>query len=273
MALDSKRTFTNAIVGMPQVGGDVAINDVHATPRVDVGTIFQRADGNLYQYGYSGLGTTAGRLVAPTFASSGLTLSSNNVIATASAVAVPGDTITAGNIGSRFVEITLAAVTANQYAGGYLCINGGSGLNYSYRIKGNTATDNPATGNIRIELREPLVALLNTNTDVIILPCEVNDFTAADPSTNFIVAGVAVSTTTTTKPYGWVCRRGNVQALQQGTVVAGQAIMLSQTVTGAYTLFGGTYTTVAQLLGLRQIGICTGIAGDGLIGEIRINCM
>lgn len=270
MALDSLRSFNNAIAGQPMVGADVNIFDIHATPRFAVGTRFLRSDGNIYVYGYSGSGTSKGLVVAPTFASSGKA-TTGTVVATASAVAVSGDTILPGTVGSRYIEITLATITANQLAGGYLLVETGSGAGYTYRIKGNTATGTPASGNIRIELREPLQSTVSPNTSVNISPCPWNDFTAADPTTNNICIGVSCSTTTTSKPYGWVCTAGQIGVLQQGTIVAGQAVMLSTSVNGAVTVFGGVYTTVAQLLGLQALGTCTTIGADAKYCTILLN--
>ena len=71
MSLDSQRSFNNAISGQTNCGADVNIFDIHATPRFAVGTRFVRQDGNIYVYGYSGVGTSKGLIVAPTFASAG----------------------------------------------------------------------------------------------------------------------------------------------------------------------------------------------------------
>lgn len=271
MSLDSQRSFGNSIVGLPQVGADVNIYDIHATPRFKVGTKFQRSDGNCYVYGYSGVGTSKGLFVAPTYASSGLVVSSNNVIAVTSSIAVPGDTVAPGDAGSRYFEITLAGVTANQYAGGYVCINGGSGAGFIYRIKGNTATGNPASGNIRMELREPLVVRLTPNTDISITPSPWNDIVVADTSTNVIVAGVSMNTTTTSKPYGWFQTSGTAVILQQGTIAIGSGIQLSASVNGAACLWGTGGSTAALLQGMQCLGRCVTTGSDGTYGLFQIS--
>lgn len=271
MSLDSQRSFNSAIQGQPCVGADVNIFDTHATPRFAVGTRFTRSDGNTYVYGYSGVGTVKGVLVAPTFASAGKTVISDAVIAVASAVAVPGDTVAPGDAGSRYFEITLASVTANQFAGGYCLINGGSGAGFTYRIKGNTATGNPASGNIRIELREPLQVRLTPNTDIIITPSLFNDVVIADVTTNVILAGVSVNTTTTTKPYGWFQIAGIAGILQQGSITIGQAVQLSTTVNGAVMTFGTGGSTATLLQGMSACGNCVTTGSNGTYGMFAIN--
>lgn len=273
MALDSKRYFSNAVVGVPQVGADIDITQVDATPRYAVGFGFTRSDGNKYRYGYSSGGTAAGLVVAPTFASAGLATLDNSVVAPASAVAVAGDAMKPGLIGSRFLEVTSATKTAGQFKGGYLVIEDGSGKGFSYRIKNNTATDDPATSNIRIELYEPLKANLSTDTDLTITPNLWNDVTAADTVTNVMSAGVSAGTTTTAKPYGWFCTKGQIGVLQSGTVVLGQGVMLAVTpaTAGSITTFGGTHTTLANILGMAMIGICMAVGAAGEYATVNID--
>jgi Ca2+-binding RTX toxin-like protein len=171
--------------------------------------------------------------------------------------------MTAGSIGSRYIEITLASVTANQFAGGYLTVGSGTGLAQHFRIKGNTATGNPATGNIRIQLYEAITVAVAADSDVIITGNPFNDIIVAD-GTNYVIAGVSVSTTTAAKPYGWFLVRGITACLQDDTttaLAAGKGIQLSSAVAGAVSLWGNAATTVANLQGLRYLGECVGITG------------
>ena len=146
----------------------------------------------------------------------------NIVIAPASAV----DT-TDGTLGSRFVQITLASVTANQYAGGYFVPTDGTGIGYTYRIKGNTATDNPATGDFRLELYDPLKVALTTTTDIAIQGCI---FANCEPATttDISAAGVACSNFALGE-YGWIqtegiCgARGTASAIGRGGILSGTA--------------------------------------------------
>jgi hypothetical protein len=256
--------FNNSMVGIPQIGADVDVLAIDATQKFAIGTRFTRQDGNVYAYGYSSAGAVRGKVMASTFASSSLTLSSNVVIAPASAVAVAGDTMKPGAIGSTYIEITLAAVTANMFAGGYLTVGTGTGLGQSFRIKTNTATGNPATGNIRIQFYEPITVAFDATSDVNIVGNPFSDVIVAD-GTNYVIAGVSVSTTTAAKPYGWFLVRGIANCLQDDTttaLAAGKGIQLSAAVAGAVSLWGNAATSVANLQGLRYLGECLGISAN-----------
>lgn len=264
MTLNTTRYFNNSIVGAPLVGADINIYETHANPKYNVGFGFTRADGNRYRYGYANAGVAAGLVVAPTFASSGVATFDNVVILPASANAVPGETILPGRTGSRYIEITMSSVTANQFAGGYFIVEDGSGKGYSYRIKGNTATGTPATATFRMELYEPIKSNLSDDSDCTITPCLWNDLVVADQqTTNVMAAGVSCSTTTSDKPYGWFCTKGIIGVKQQGTITLGQALMVSLTTAGSVTLWGGVATGLSGMLGYAVVGICMSVGADG----------
>jgi len=137
---------SNAIQGVPQVGADFNIFDMHLNQRYAVGTRVVRQDGNEYVYAHFLSDTAQGLLVGPDVSEGGEVAGvDNSVLAPASSVSG-----TDGAIGSKFVEMTNAGIVADEHAGGYLTIIADTGAGYSYRIKGNTATDNPASGTIRI---------------------------------------------------------------------------------------------------------------------------
>lgn len=269
MTLNSTRYFSNSIVGTPLVGADINIYETHAVPKYNVGFGFTRADGNMYRYGYANAGIANGLLVAPTFASAGLATLDNSVVVPASAVLPAGEIIYPGRVGSRYVEVTTTA-TANQYSGGYFITEDGSGEGYSYRIKGNTATGNPATGNIRIELYELIKANVSDDTDITIVPNLWNDVVVADPSTNVMVAGASCSTTTSTKPYGWFCTKGVCAIKQTGTIVLGQGVQLSVVGNGCVATWGMQYTTLSSILGVAQVGVCMAVGADTEYATIKL---
>jgi hypothetical protein len=217
--------FSNALVGSPQFGADVNVLEVNATPKFAVGTGFTRQDGNVYRYGYCSGGLAAGMPGAPTFATSGFTVLANAIIAPASAVAVAGDIVKPGAIGSRYIEFTKASVTVKDvYKGGYCIINDGSGQGFTYRIKGSTITDDPASGNMRIELYEKLAYAVVATTDFIVVPNLYSDIVIADV-TNAAVCGIAAGTTTSALPWGWWCVRGQIGAYQDGAWAIGSPLV------------------------------------------------
>ncbi len=249
MAIASDVYFSNAVQGIPQVGGPVDIFAKHATPQHVIGTRIQRQDGNEYVYSHFGADTNRGILVASDASESSVVDTDNAVIAPASA-----QTTSDGTIGSKFIELTLASVTAAQFAGGYFITTDDTGEGYTYRIKGNTATGNPTTGNIRVELYDPLQVALDATTDLAIQGSLYANLEAGTAATDVAVSGVTVSTMdVSVAAYGWVQTKGIVGILQDGVVVIGDVVTLSDGVAGA------VQSKDAQTE--PQVGHCV-IAGD-----------
>lgn len=236
MGINTMTYYSNSIQGIPGVGADVNIYATHAAPKYAAGYLIERADGNRFRYCHVGAANNAGILVGHTTATGGATYNAVTVVAPASAVAVPQEyPILAGQIGSHFVEITVAAIAVNKYQGSYLVTTAGTALGHTYRIIGNTATGNPASGNLRIQLAEPLAASLVASTGTIIVSSMFTDLTVCATSSTQ-ATGVLMATTTSTNQWAWVCTRGVVGCQEDGTnaVIAGQELMCSAVTAGAY---------------------------------------
>lgn len=260
--------ISNSFTG-PQGGGDFNIFDKHAIQRYAIGTRVTRADGNEYVYSHFGADVNRGVLVAVDASESSVVDSDNVIVAPASAVNTSD-----GTIGSKFVEITLAAVTANQYAGGYFVTTDDTGEGYTYRIKGNTATGNPASGNFRLELFDPLQVALDATTDFAIQGCLYANLEIATPATDAVLAGVTVSTMDVSEQaYGWIQVKGVCGILQDGTIALGDQVTLSDGVNGAVQVGGGGGTSVADLVAEQYIGTCLidGDTGGHGVFNIAIN--
>lgn len=238
MALSALTYYSNSITGNPTLVADVDLYSVQTTaPKFPVGYGFKRADGNVYRYcQLAATAVNAGQLVGQTTASGGATYGAAVIVPPASAVVVPGEpNITAGSAGSHFVEVTIAAIALNKYAGGYLCVTRGTGLGETYRIKGNTATNTPATGNLRIQLYEPIKVALQAGQGIIIVPSMYTDLVVT-PTSASTVTGVLMSTTTSAISWAWVCTHGVVGCQEDATTaaVAGMQVVASRVTAGAY---------------------------------------
>ena len=148
MAVSTSSYFSNTSRGFMEAGFDFNPYESNSSPKLAVGTGVADQRGNVYRYSHFGAAVNAGVIVAQDYSESSQDESLNSVVAPASAQAVPNESISAGKIGSRFVEMTLSGISADQFAGGDLCITSDTGAGFTYRIRGNTATDDPATGNI-----------------------------------------------------------------------------------------------------------------------------
>lgn len=238
MAVSADSYFSNSIIGTPQVGADIDIFETSATPKYAVGFGFTRADGNKYRYVHAGALVARGTVVATDVSESNLAKIENVGATVAGATKKPGETLAPNVAGSRYMQLVITA-TANQFAGGYINVCTGSGSGYTYRIAGNTATSagTPTTGNIYLDLKDPIASPIDSNTDIIIAGCTYANVEGAT-TTDAFPAGVAVTGITSTA-FGWVCTRGIIGALQDiniGTV--GRMVTLSTNTTGAIQAAG-----------------------------------
>jgi hypothetical protein len=263
----SSNYYNSAIVGQPMVGADINVHDRHNTPHYAVGFGFQRSDGNCFRYVQYGAAVVAGALVGNVATNSNLASTNALVVAPATAVAVVGEIIRPGAIGSKYAEIILTTVANNQFAGGILVTTKDTGIGYTYRIRGNTATGNPATGNFRAELYEPIKIALDNTTDIAIAAPKYANLAANTfvQGTTANIVGVSMAAASN-NDYGWVCTRGIVGAVAAGADSGiGNVAALSLT-TGTYEQYITTTSLAFQHLGTIQVAS----AGAGQLGIINI---
>ncbi len=240
----------------PAGGGDFNIFDVGTTQRYAIGTRVIRADGNEYVYAHCLTESAAGTVVGPDVSEGGEVAGvDDSLIAPASAAAVPGTAITAGSIGSRHVQMTNAGILADEHAGGYLAIVSGTGVGYVYRIKGNGATSAVVTGDVVIELYDPIKVAIDATSDVHIMGSKYAQCIKATGAggENNLAVGVTCGIIAA-NGYGWLCVKGICAPLIDGTAVAGGSITLSDGVAGAVQPLAGGSTAVADLINEREIG-------------------
>jgi len=253
----------------PIGGGDFNIFDMHAIQRYAIGTRVSRVDGSEFVYSHFLTDSAAGTVVGPDISEGGEVAGVDNaLIAPASAAAVPDTVITAGSIGSRHVQMTNAGIVADEHAGGYLAIVSGTGAGYTYRIKGNDATDDTVTGDVVIELYDPIKVAIDTTSDVHIIGspyAQLIKATGAGGEDNLAVGVTCANMDVSVAAYGWVCAKGIIAPLVDGTIAAGEAITLSDGVAGAVQVAGGGSTAVVDLIDERVIGQC--IVPDASTGQ------
>jgi hypothetical protein len=232
--LSNTNYYSNAIVGIPQQGADIDLYQTTSTPKYQVGFGFQRADGNRYRYCQFANLSNRGSLVAPDIADAG----QKGIIkagATVANLTKQGNEIMNPNdIGSRYAQLTISA-SANQFAGGYLTIASGTGFGFTYRIRGNDTTSAKVTGDTFLNLYDPIVVKIDSNSDIIVTPSRYTDLTPGNPLTAsaMCVSGVTV-TNNSASGYGWICTHGVTSVLQDASIAAaGKPVYLSTTTAGA----------------------------------------
>jgi hypothetical protein len=249
MAVSADSVFSNAIVGQMMTGADVDIYQIDDLPKFPIGQGFTRADGAKFRYIAAGAATNRGVIVAQDYSESSENDADQIIVAPSSTYQMPDEPngTYPGSINSRYVIITLASVTADQFAGGYLHTTDDVGEGYAYRIKGNTATDDPVSGNFRLALYDKIQVALTATTDHAITGNMYANVETAGTGTDGLACGVTCASLTATEPYGWVQTYGVATVLCDTAGAAGGMAILSQSVAGSYTPGYLTATSGANL--------------------------
>lgn len=224
------------------------IYGIDVSPKYALGFRVGRGDGNVFIYSQFGGALSAARLVAPLNADWGA--ESANALACGSAAgAMFSGEPQPGISGSRFVEVIGSLIVANQYAGGYLIIESGTGSSAagSYRIKGNTASGSFTTPSgttvsthFQIELYERLQITLDATTDIAIITSMYSDLGACTRVTASAPVGVTVSNPTVANPFAFIQTWGVGSCLYDAhTPGIGQMLVASPQTAGALGPFTG----------------------------------
>lgn len=163
-----------------------------------------------------------------------------------------GLTPAAAAIGATSVTVTLGAtaVTANQYAGGYLIVTITPGQGYKYLISSHPAASGAAT--CVLQLADPIVVALTTSSrvDMVLNPYSgvvVNPTTATSCPVGAAVHAAAAAT------YSWLQTGGVAALLADGALAVGTNVCASNATAGAVEAATG----VQALVGLAQTGVAT----------------
>jgi hypothetical protein len=255
MAVATTSYFSNSIVGQPQLGADIDLFDTTANPKYAVGFGFSRADGNKYRYCHFGALTAVGQVVSKLSGETNLTKIVNVGATVGNNTDRASDAINPNWQGARYMQLVITA-SASQFEGGYITVANGSGSGYTYRIKGHTTTSDgtPVTGNIYMDLYEPIQSPLDSNSDIIIAGSSYADLFPANTGTSGAGAIVGVSVQNQSAAnYGWICTGGTIGVLQDaGIGTYGQAVSLSSNTVGAIRasglLTGANLTSIGYIM-------------------------
>lgn len=158
-----------------------------------------------------------------------------------------GAVITSLAIGKTSFKTTLAStqtLTANQLAGGYVCITSGTGAGYQYKIKGNTAATVGTAYGCTVYLEDPIRVAVGVGTaaDIdIIVDIYANIVIWGYSSHNGTPVGVAPCIIATTL-YGWVQVGGPaVVLIDEGNATVGEQMAASDDTDGAVGLSESTF--------------------------------
>lgn len=172
------------------------------------------------------------------YAKAGATIPAGNVVQSrihAHATHHRNMNVAAAAIGATEVTVTTGgtSITANEYAGGYLYVNDGTGEGLAYKIKSHPARS--GAGAITITLYDPItVALVGSGTSEVSLAHNKYTGVIKSPGTTPMTGeslGVA-SSVLADGEFFWVQTKGPAAVLVSGAVVVGDSVCV--------TISGGT---------------------------------
>jgi len=185
------------------------------------------ADGRCFRYGYTAAAINAAELVSQDVSATCLVETDNIVIAAANGFSPAA--------GSSKLQITLASIDKDQYAGAYLQIANdgadGTGEGIQYRIKSNSATAFTTAGKVDIELYDPIKVTLTTASDIAITGGLWYNLRAALSTADYIISGVS-PIAFTANYYGWFQTAGVALISCDGALAIGVNTTLSDSDAG-----------------------------------------
>jgi len=151
-------------------------------------------------------------------------------------------------VGDKTITVSLgaSAVTANQYAGGYLNLNAGTGVGYCYRIASHPAAD--LSTSLVVTLETPILAATAVaDTKGSLVPHPYNGVIVHPNTPTNVMAGVAVFTATAAY-YCWLQVGGPCALLNDSATAVGLGLAPSASVTGAAKTAATTLVNVGYCM-------------------------
>jgi hypothetical protein len=198
-----------------------------STPTYPIGEKLELSDGRVFRYGKTAAAIAAGLLVSQDISATAQVETDNIVIDAANGFDPAA--------GSAQLQITLASITKDQFAGALLQTTDDAGEGYQYRIKSNSATDATTSGKVDIYLFDAIAVTLTTATDIAIVGGLWYDVVGATAATDYIIAGVTPMAFTSGY-YGWLQTAGIATILSDTAIAIGDNLTLSDGTAGAVQL-------------------------------------
>lgn len=154
-------------------------------------------------------------------------------------------------VGEYSVTVTLGATaaTANQYAGGTLLVNDGTGEGDEYTIESHPAADASAT--VVVKLKESIrTALVASGTSEVSLIANKYSGVVIAPTTATSAVVAVPTVAVPANEYFWGQVRGLLPVLAQGATSAGIAVERSGSTAGAVVTTGAN--TTGQRIGVAH---------------------
>lgn len=176
----------------------------------------------------------------------------------------PAAAAIASGAAKQTVTATLGAtnaVTANQYAGGFLVVSTGPGNGYAYEIESHPAAS--ASASCVFTLAEHLKVALTTSSRVDLVPNHYNGVIQAPTTLTAAPVGVAIHPAAASE-YCWIQTGGVCPVLIAGTPAVGSAVVSPGSAAGAVVVDGAATATIV-------VGVMCETGVDGKNLAVKIN--
>lgn len=221
------------------------------TKMEELGTLQILSDGRKFRYVKAGSGgIAAGKLgLAPA-------ATANHINKAVGAVVAVGET-------SLSLTVGATAVTADQYAGGFLQVNDATGEGHQYKVISNTACD--ASGTTQIQLEDPIAVALAATSEVSLIPSKFNGVvhSATEEALPVGVPVVAIAE----DAYGWVQTSGVACCLITGTPAVGTMVTAGSTA-GSLAAMNSTLDIDVPIVGI--MGFTAGVTTEYKPVDLRL---
>lgn len=224
MAITESNYFSNSIVGVPELGGEIELTKVDSIPQNPIGKKLETQDGRVYRYCHFGAVSSANQVVSTDVSESSLAYATTALQTGSSVYQLPSESngVYPSGKGSRWVLIACSiSAAAGTYDGGYLTIAGGLGRGFTYRIKNSGANKNIIYAGATcamVKLYDPLQVSVDSTSAIIITGCRYANLEPASTADSDF-AGVALANQDTAARWGWVQTKGIANVLSEATSV------------------------------------------------------
>ena len=205
-----------------------------------VGTKVMSADGRVFRWGQMGaVAGVTGKLYLPP-----LDQANHHNMTTAAAT-----------IGATVVTVTpgATAVTANEYANGYLVVSDGTGKGTSYPIISHQGSAGSVA--MTVTLKNSIKVALDSTSKTALVHNPYMGLTVQTTSASVLYGGGVPLVAIPAGNYGWFQTRGWCSVLNDSNTTASSTVIASTSVAGALAIISTTYATAAATAIIGQASI------------------
>ena len=250
--------MSNIILGSDGIAIRQSIYEESSVAKTDLGRFIDFQDGRRFRYCQADGAITKGHVAA----GGAVVANDNTVTQTGMTVALSN-----GYIGEKVINVLLAAATtANLYAGGYLTVEGGTGLGQIRKIKSNKAGGASVAAPCEVTLYDPLEVALDATSIITLTKNKYKDVIVAPAGTDVApLIGVPLISITDDY-YFWAQTRGYAPIVvdDSATLTIGETVSIGATDAGAVV---GATDAHAEY---QQVGVVVQIAAADTYATIDL---